>query len=43
MVVALTLPNPRAQAQLQQNCVTDIAEVWEHFGLILNVSNMENC
>lgn len=42
VMLALTLLNPFTQAQLYWNCITEILDVFEHFGLILNISNMKN-
>lgn len=42
MMLVLTCLNPFAQAQLNWKCITGILDVFEHFGLILNISNMKN-
>lgn len=40
--VSIDISKSFAQAQLKWKCITEISDVFEHFGLILNISNMKN-
>lgn len=42
IVLVLTVLNPFAQAQPNSNFTMKISDVFDHFGLILNISKMKN-